>query len=328
MLKYAVVLAVLGCTVQLVFASAARGADAQGLGHTTVLKWKDGKQAAFYLAFDDACPTHIRIVIPELIKRKTVGTFYVIAGSGNFKDRPQWTEYAKSPYVVFANHTYTHKGAQTVEEFEKEVVDTNAVLAKYIPDYQHGQLVSFGTPGGVKWGITDEQRQEVLDRNNLILRADFWGAVIHVKTEDDMRKYIDAAIKRGEMSHLDFHGVGGDWLVTPVGWFVAMLEKLEAEKDKLWITDHLTIHKYATARKTAKVQTLGADEKQIRLKLTSDADAKLYDEPLTVETKVPAGWTKCEMRQGGKAATVSVTNGIARYEALADGSEVTLAAVN
>lgn len=317
----------LGCALHAVGPAvvlAAEPAPPQALGETTVLKWKDGKQAAFYLAFDDACPTHLKTVIPELVKRKMVGTFYVIAGSGNFKDKPQWKEFAKSPYVVLANHTFTHKGAATLEQFEKDVVDANAVLAGYIPNYQAGQLVSFGTPGGVKWGINAEQRKEVLARNNLVLRADFWGAVIHVKTVDDMKKYVDAAVKKGEMSHLDFHGVGGDWLPTPTDWFLAMLDKLEAEQDKLWIADHLTIHKYATERKTAKVQTLAADEKQVRLKLTSDADPKLYDARLTLETRVPAGWTACEVKDGGRTVTATVTNGVVRYDATPGGGEITL----
>ena len=35
------------------------------IADTQVLKWKDGKQAVFFLAFDDSCPSHLKNVIPE-----------------------------------------------------------------------------------------------------------------------------------------------------------------------------------------------------------------------------------------------------------------------
>src|SRR5688572_12538934 len=116
---------------------------------TDILKWKDGKKAVFYLAFDDACPTHIKIVIPELKKRRIPGTFYVNPGNGQFRDQVKWTEEAKSPYVVLANHTFTHKGAQTLEEFEQEIVKATEAINQRLPDAKPTRLISYGKPGGV-----------------------------------------------------------------------------------------------------------------------------------------------------------------------------------
>src|SRR4051794_31504123 len=107
MLKPILSIVALGSLWLALAPAAAPAADEPAaVGQTTVLKWKDGKQAAFYLAFDDACPTDLTVVIPELIKRKMVGTFYIIGGSGNFKDKPKWKEFVQSPYVVLANHTF------------------------------------------------------------------------------------------------------------------------------------------------------------------------------------------------------------------------------
>ena len=49
--------------------------SADGPGATRVAKWKDDKQAAFILMFDDSCQSHVKNAIPELVKRKMVGTF-------------------------------------------------------------------------------------------------------------------------------------------------------------------------------------------------------------------------------------------------------------
>jgi peptidoglycan/xylan/chitin deacetylase (PgdA/CDA1 family) len=57
--------------------SVSLAADPSKPGDTQILRWKDGKKAAFMLAFDDGCPSHLKHVIPELEKRKIPGTFYL-----------------------------------------------------------------------------------------------------------------------------------------------------------------------------------------------------------------------------------------------------------
>jgi peptidoglycan/xylan/chitin deacetylase (PgdA/CDA1 family) len=228
----------------------------QNPGDTQVLKWKDGKRAAFVLAFDDSCGTHLKNVIPELRKRDMVGTFYVIAGNGNFKDHPEWAKEAKLGNVVFGNHTFTHSNCSSVEQLDDELTKASAAINQRVPDLNPNRLVSFGQPGGVKWTVTKEEIAAALAKHNLINRPPFWGAVLHVKTVADMNKYVDDAIKKGEMSHLDFHGVGGDWLVTPMDYFIPTLDKLQASRDVLWLTDHISAHKYQAERKTAEAKML------------------------------------------------------------------------
>ncbi len=304
-----------------------RAAEQAMTNSTTVLKWKGGKKAAFYLAFDDGCPTHLTNVIPALIERRIVGTFYPIAGNPNFKDNPRWIAAARSPYVVLANHTLTHKDFPTIEKFEQEIVDANAILMSFTPDANPDRLLSFGKPGGVKYGITDEQIAQVLRKHRLINRLPFWGPVIHLKTADDMRKYVDQIIAKREIGHLDFHGVGGDWLVTPVDFFNAILDKLDASRADLWIADAATLQKYAASRDVATAQAHPQSDGSLRIKLTSTADPTLCDEPLTLTTQVPAGWQSVRITQGESSVTVSGSGGSVTYDALPNGPEIVLHAV-
>ena len=87
--------------------------------------------------------------------------------------------------------------------------------------------------------------------------------------------------------------------------------RLQADRAKIWTTDHITYHKYLQERKGAKATITSANDQQIRLALSSDADATLYDQPLTLRTRVPAGWKTCTVAQGESRATAQVTNGIA-----------------
>lgn len=293
---------------------------------TSVQKWKDAKRVGFYLAFDDACPTHVKHVLPELVKRKIVGTFYVIAGNPMFKNNPAWREYAKSPYIVLANHTMTHKGWQDIESFEAEIIEANKVINEYQPNGGKPRLISYGKPGGVKYGITDAQMLEVLKKHNNINRLPFWGGGIHVKTIAEMDQYIDNAIRKGATSHLDFHGVGGDWLKVELDFFHALLDKIESCSDQMWVSDAATVQKYAAEYAGAKVKVEEDGADRIRLVLTTNVDTTLYDVPLTLATKVPAGWNRVNVQQGESKTVVPVNDGIAMYDALPDGTEIILTA--
>ena len=292
---------------------------------TQVLKWKDGKQAAFMLAFDDSAPSQLKNVVPELEKRKIVGNFYLVTGNslyGALKRR--WEDAAKSPYVAVANHTFTHKGVNNDAELDPELAKCNEVLYKLKPERKQPFLVGFGRPGGVPWKVTEEEQKAALAKHHLCDRPPFFGPPIHYKSAAETVAAVDAAITKGEMGHLDFHGVGEDWLVTPVDWFTALLDKLEAVRDQLWITDVVSWHQYVTERSSAEIKTLKSDTVSVSLELTCKADPALYDLPLTLSTKVPAGWRNCVVTQGAKSITVAVRDGVVQDDALPGGVTITL----
>ena len=133
---------------------------------------------------------------------------------------------------------------------------------------------------------------------------------------------MDLALARGEMGHLDFHGVGGDWHVTSMDWFLALLDKLEANRELLWITDPISWHKYLTERKAAAVKVLAGDSRQIRLQLACTTDPVLYDLPLTLATRVPPEWKSCLVTQGPAKSSVPAVNGVVRYPAMPGAVEI------
>ena len=297
-------------------------ADTSDAG-TQILKWKDGKKAAFLLAFDDGCPSQLTNVVPELEKRKIVGTFYLVTGNSLYANlKSKWEAAAKSPYIVVANHTFTHRGVNNAEELEPELAKCNQVIYQMHADRKQPRLLGFGKPGGVPWEVSQEELDSALSKHHLVNRPPFHGPPIHYKSAADVVGVVDAALAKGEMGHLDFHGVGGDWLATPLDWFAALLEKLESSRDQIWITDVVSWHQYVTERKSATVKVLQNDQSGIRLELTSAADPLLYNHPLTLTTKVPAVWKDCVVEQGTTKATVSASDGVLQYNGIPGSGEI------
>ncbi len=303
--------------------SAVSGAEAPGA--TQILKWQDGKKACFMLAFDDGAPSQLEHVVPELEKRKMVGNYYLVTGNrlyGALKRR--WETAAKSPYMAVANHTFTHKGAETAEQLDPELAQCNEVLYALHPERKPPYLLGFGKPGGVPWKITNEELDAALTKHHLVNRPPFHGPPINYKSAADVVATVDAVLAKGEMEHLDFHGVGGDWLVTPIEWFMALLDKLEANREHLWITDVVSWHQYVKQREGCTVAVQKADDTTVTVSVTSKLDAKLYDLPITLRTRVPATWKTCTITQGETKTTGSIQDGLVQYRAVPNAGAITL----
>jgi hypothetical protein len=295
-------------------------ADDAGPGATRIAHWKDDKTGAFMLMFDDSAPSQVKFAIPELVKRQMVGTFYINAGSGQYKNlREDWEKKILPLGMEYANHTFTHAGAKDIANLDEEVLRCNeAILALISPGKPH--LVSFGIPGVAKgaWNVTDAEIAQVLTKYHLIERPKVGGhfAQIDLKTADDMFKFAQQAIDTGSAQFVIFHGVGGDWLTCPLPEFTALLDKLVVVRDKLWIAGHISVHQYQVEREVASVQAKDAGGKKFSITLSCKADPVYYDAPLTLVTRVPSTWKKCHVVQGAASVDVAVTQGTVMYEAV------------
>lgn len=305
--------------VLLVCLLAASRVLAADVGATRVAIWKDDKRAPFLLMFDDSVPSHVKIVLPELKKRNLVGTFYVNPGSGHYKAlKEAWEQDFPAAGMVLANHTFTHKGARDLANCEQELTDCNDVLQKIAA--AHGSkltLISFGRPGVPKeaWNVTDEELAQLVARHHLISRSPVLFAKIHLRDAPAMIAHVERALASGQPDAVGFHGVGGDWLSIDVPPFLALLDFLVEKRDRLWITDPISVHKYEQERATATVEIIEPGPKEIRLRLHSQADAALYDGPLTLVTQVPADWKAVRVTQGNRTTTVQARQGTVIYDA-------------
>lgn len=310
-----------------------------GAGDTKIAKWDGDKKAVFLLMFDDSWPSHFEVAMPELQKRDMIATFYINPGKGEYKVfKGKWENELWKTGMVYGNHTFTHQGVRDFEHAKQEIGQANEAILNAVPG-KKPRLISYAQPGvgPGKWNINGEQLKEIMKENHLIDRGDFrgHGAVYHWKTAEEMLALADKAIKEGGMEYLVIHGVERrkpqntsyqDFWALNQDIYRAVLDGLKERRDKgdLWITDHISYYKYLTERQTAKVKTLSADAKEIRLELTCDADKDLYDQPLTLLTNVPAGWTTCAITQGDAKSSASVKDGVLMFNAVPNAGPITV----
>ena len=322
------------------FAAAAEP-DAQP-GATRIAKWKDDRKAVFLLMFDDSCPSHWQIAIPALVARNLVATFYINPGKAEYsKFKGKWENEIWKTGMVYGDHTMTHQGVKNLENADWEI----GACAKVITDIGPGKkprLISWGMPGvgPGQWNISGEQLKTLLAKYHLVDRPPFagHGAIYHWQKTEQMLALADKGIQAGDMEYLVIHGVerGPDmnwgyqdfWALKQTILF-AVLDGLKERRDRgdLWITDHISYHQYLTERTAAKVRTAQAGPDAVKLELTCTADPNFYDLPLTLVTRVPAGWRQCRIVQGARTATVAPVNGAVQFDALPNGEPITLQSV-
>ncbi|MFA6286202.1 MAG: polysaccharide deacetylase family protein [Opitutaceae bacterium] len=299
-------------------------------GDTRIAQWKDDKKAAFMMMFDDCCPSHVTNVYPELQKRKMTGTFYVVPNKPERLARAAfWEKEAPaSPYVVYGNHTLNHRAFTDAANAEEEIVGCNEFILRLMPG-KNPRLISYATPGGAKHATTSDEIKAIAAKHNLVIRPPFQGhgGGIHFKTGADILKAVDKAVAAGSSEYVIFHGVGGDWLSFDGAQFVALLDGLETRRSEVWITDPISQYKYETGRDAARTRVLKTGSKEIRLALDCSVDPALYDQPLTLVTRVDAAWKRCRVTQGKETSVMPVQAAEVRYEAL-PGTEIVLTAAD
>ena len=313
-------------------------ASAQSPGETRIAKWKDDRTAVFLLMFDDSWPSHWQVAAPELVKRGLTATFYICPAKGEYKHSiEKWEKELWKQGMVYGVHTMTHGGIKDAAHGEYEIGENASYIRTIVP-HTKDKLVSYARPGTKPgtWNITNEEEAALLKKHQLIDRPPFTGhgAVYHLKTTEEMIALADKAIAASDMEYLVVHGVERvgpvvkyqDFWPLAQAVFFPLLDGLKERSDKgtLWVTDHISYHQYLTERESAEVKVVEATGKSIRLQLTTKADQKLYDQPLTLLTHVPTAWKKCSITQGTQKTSVSVSNGTARYNALPDGSDIVL----
>ena len=306
-------------TILLAGLALAASAAAAAKPEVRVAKWRGDAKACFLLAFDDGCPSQLQNVMPLLNKYKVAGTFYVYPAGGHFAwQKDKWAKAAESEYVTLGNHTIDHTGVKAPEELEPAVTKCADEIKAMTPNEKWPRLVSFAIPGGVKWNVSEAEVAEVLKRNHHVLRPEYHGPPWFCGKIEEAEKLIDATVAKGGMEHLDFHGVGGDWLAAPAAYLEAVCRKLDACRKDIWSASAVDYHKYAAERDAAKVSKVVATERRISFELSVPGlDAQFYDLPLTVVVPTP-GWTSAKVTVGkAKPQTVAVADGKVLVSALA-----------
>ena len=119
-----------------------------------------------------------------------------------------------------------------------------------------------------------------------------------------MQDWVDKAAARDNVwLVLVFHGVEG------IGWEPKSKSELEeyftyikSQESKAWVATFQDVAKYMRERMSAHVTT-HAIRGAIEVTVKHELDAKTYDLPLTLKTRVPSAWKWVQVEQRTKTTT-------------------------
>ena len=292
---------------------------------TTIARWKDNKNGAFTMNFDDSMVSHADVAVPAFVERGLVGTWYINPGTSRYKSRREvWERTCPQTGQDLAVHSMTHGGASSYEQADWELGENARIIWSLRPA-DTSKLLTFSWPGATHWKISDQQKKELMTKYHLIHRHSQISARTDLGVDGDvMIKSAKEAISQRTWISIHFHGIGDEYLSVEKDDFIQLLDYLVTVKDKLWVAGFINVHKYIEERDTAEVTVLEANGDQIRLALKSDKNPDLYDEPLTLTTTVPSHWENCLVSQNGKSEVFLVSNGRVLYNAIPGKGEIVL----
>ncbi len=305
-----------------------RSAAGPNAGDTVVARWLDNKPAVFVMHFDDGCHSHLTNAVPALAARGIVGTFFICPGWPSYpKDEAAWKEAATKYGMEIGDHTMSHRGAPDAATFEKDVADCADYIRATLPPSAGSPLIAYGKPGTAPkdWKISEAEHQAAIDKAHCVQRLPHNNQVVGMFVKDiaAVKPIVQKALDTGGEGLLVFHGVGGDWLQVEMPLFNEILDLLASHKEQFWFAGAIAEHKYKTEREGSAVAAAVTPE-SITITLTSKADPALYDQELTILTRLPAGWTDCTVTQEGHSATVKAVDGSLQYRALPNHGPITI----
>ncbi|MGI5869834.1 MAG: polysaccharide deacetylase family protein [Kiritimatiellia bacterium] len=309
-------------------AAAAFAQEAQE-GSTKIARWKGNAKGATLLYYDDGTTSSLKFAVPALNEHGVDGTFFLVPGS--LEKDPQkfdaWIDAAKSPNIHVGNHTWSHKGAKSLEEMESEIAKADEVLRKRL-SYPKDKLMAFAHPGGVPWDFTQEQQSEVGAKYALLSRLrgprDIAGPSSNIKNAQDAIAMLDLAEKTGDLTTILFHGVGGDWFNFPPADHETLVREIAKRKEegRIWAPSAIDALKYVAERDGASITDAYSGRsvahatagKTFAFNLNVTTDSTRYDVPLTLVTQVPADWKSATVRQWQNTFKVPVNQGALTYD--------------
>ena len=308
--------------------------------HVTVCPWKDNKEAAVSLTFDDAVPHQIKYHVPLMEERGFRGTFFVFVNAierGQGDNWEPWAELAQRGHEIGA-HTVSHPRLVELsdEKIKRELEESNRIIGERIgavpltlayPYAQHNERVRRIARGLY---ISARSGSSTVAPPTPVDLYDVPSFVPATNTSlSEMNSWVDAALQTGGWMVDMIHGIEGQgWQPIPRERYEAHFDYLAEREDRLWVATYAEVAKYIREREAAVVDTIevGKDRAVFEL-LMSDLDGGICDEPLTLRLEVPFDWAVVTVEQGEsisrEARCLAEEHGkVVYFDAVPNGGEI------
>lgn len=303
--------AAIGCTADL---------DTEDI---KVADYKDGKECAVSLTFDDSMKEHYTIVAPELEKRGFRGTFWMCGGWMPAEPQYDTTHFTWAEAKEMSdkghemsNHSWSHPNMTTLSEDE---------LKEQIRKNDEAILANLGKPSTTFCfpynAYNDAVLAEVMKGRIGARLKEFWLGGQH-SPKEYLQKQIEDALAAGSWIVGMTHGINyGYDCYEDASEFTDFLDYLKSLEDRIWVGTFRDIAAYTAVAKGVSMD-ISKDGKEITIVPATNLDRTLYETPLTLE--VTTDGKKVKAQQDGKTLEVTYRNGKAYITFCPFGGAVTL----
>ena len=100
------------------------------------------------------------------------------------------------------------------------------------------------------------------------------------------------------------------------------------DEGKLWVTtlDEAGIYSYQRAK--TKINKISESDTEIKISITDELDDEIFDSELTINVKLPEGWTSASVTGGGKTLENVLKDGVLSFNVVHDIGEVVITKTN
>ena len=269
-----------------------------------VTDYKDGKECAVSLTFDDSMKEHYTIVAPELEKRGFRGTFWMCGGWMPADPQADTTHFTWAEAKEMSdnghemsNHSWSHPYLTMLSEEE---------LVEQIRKNDEAILANLGKPSTTFCFPYNAFNEAVLEKVMIgrigARLKEFWLGGQHSHKEY-LTKTVEDALASGSWITGMTHGInyGYDCYTDPTE-FTDFLDYLKSLEERIWVGTFRDVAAYTAVAKDVKL-TVAPTEKGITVTPATSLDKTLYETPLTME--VVTGGKKIKAEQDGKPLEVT-----------------------
>ena len=288
-----------------------------------VTDYKDGKECAVSLTFDDSMKEHYTIVAPELEKRGFRGTFWMCGAwmpADSQADTTHFT-WAEAKEMSdkgheMSNHSWSHPYLTMLSEDE---------LIEQIRKNDEAILTNIGKPSTTFCFPYNAFNEAVIEKAMIgrigARLKEFWLGGQH-SPKEYLTKTIEDALTSGSWIAGMTHGInyGYDCYTDPTE-FTDFLDYLKSLEERIWVGTFRDVAAYTAVAKDVKL-TVSPAEKGITVTPETSLDRALYDTTLTME--VATGGKKIKAEQDGKQLEVTYSDDKAYFSFCPFGGSVAI----
>jgi hypothetical protein len=298
-------------------------------GGAHVCLWADDKYAAVSVTIDDNCQPDHGWWIEQGEMHGFRFTWFIITGnfgqpgksfSGTWEDFRRLQELGHDVQSHCVSH-HKDDDQRPDDEVRAEYRDSQAAIAHNVPD---ARPVCMAYPWGKgKDGIAADYYlacrgvQGTPNRANKINYMRTGTCNIQPETVDMLLTGEHASVNwlsRPEhrrawlapLYHYVHHGRTPEEKDASQAKVAAQLAHLASRKAEIWVGLFREVACYGMERDTARLQVTANTPSEISLSLSDDMDNALFDFPLTVKVRLPAGWQTVSATQSGEPIEATV----------------------